>query len=100
DYKFACFIYVSLLDDVADARKRAVEELAYRYEQPFDELVDKYCGYGPPERIVEYLQGYIEAGANYVILAPIMPPKDRRTHLERLAEHVLPALRNMEPARV
>lgn len=100
DYVFACFIYLSMHDDVDEARRRAVDELKYRYDQEFDHLVDKYCAYGPPERVADYLREYIEAGANYLILAPIMPPDDRRNHLERLAEHVLPVLKNTEPGKV
>ena len=50
--------------------------------------------------LLEYLQKYIEAGANYLILAPIMPPEDRRGHLERYAEQVLPVLAGMEPGKV
>ena len=100
DYVFACFIYLSMYDDVDEARRRAVDELKYRYDQEFDHLVDKYCAYGPSERVADYLRQYIEAGANYLILAPIMPPDDRRNHLGRLAEHVLPVLKNTEPGKV
>ncbi len=100
NYAFACFIYLSLYDDVAEARRRGVAELKYRYNQEFDHLVDKYCAYGPPQRVAEYLTQYIEAGVNYMILAPIMPPNDREAHLERLATHVLPLLKSMEPGRV
>ena len=35
-----------------------------------------------------------------LILAPIMPPEDRRSHLERYAEQVLPVLEGMEPGKV
>ena len=100
DYTFACFIYVSLHDDVAEARRRAVDEMSYRYDQDFGELVDKYCAYGPPERIVEYLKDYVDAGANYLILAPIMPLDERHGQLEKLGTEVLPALQAMEPAKV
>ena len=100
NYTFACFIYVSLHSDVAEARRRAVEEMSYRYDQDFGELVDKYCAYGPPERIVEYLKDYVEAGANYLILAPIMPPDERRAQLEQSGTEVLPALQAMEPGKV
>ena len=100
DYTFACFIYVSLYDDVQEARRRGVEELTYRYDQDFSTLVEKYCAYGPPERVTEYLARFIDAGVNYFILAPIMPPTDRRTHLERLARDVVPALEKMTPGRI
>ena len=99
DYVFACFIYVSLHDDVDIARRRAVEEMTYRYGQDFSELVDKYCAYGPPERVAEYLTEFVDAGANYLILAPIMPPGERRGHLERLSS-ILTTLQAAEPGKV
>lgn len=102
DYIFACFIYVAMYDDVNDARERGIKELTYRYDQNFSErdLVDKYCAYGPPVRIIEYLAKYIEAGANYLILAPIMSPEKRIEHLERLAREVVPALDKIAPGRI
>lgn len=100
DYAWACFLYVALYDDLEEARAWGVKELTYRYEQDFSELVDKYCAYGPPDRVTEYLARYIEAGANYLILAPIMPPDSRRTHLERIATEVLPSLEALEPGTV
>ena len=100
DYTFAVFVYVSLHDDIDEARRRGVEEMSYRYEQDFSELAEKYCAYGPPERIVDYLAPYVEAGVNYFILAPIMPPDSRRDHLERIAGEVMPALEKLEPGRI
>ena len=97
NYVFANFIYYSLFDDQNEARKWGVKELSYRYDQDFSELVDKYCAYGPPDRIIDYLAKYIEAGCNYLILAPIMPPESRKSHLERFASEVLPELRKISP---
>jgi alkanesulfonate monooxygenase SsuD/methylene tetrahydromethanopterin reductase-like flavin-dependent oxidoreductase (luciferase family) len=96
----ACFISVALNDDEKEAREWGVKELSYRYDQDFSDLVDKYCAYGSPERVKDYLAKYIEAGCNYVILAPIMPPDNRRAHLERLAQEVVPDLEKIEPTRV
>ena len=100
DYIFACFIYTSLHDDVALARERGVAEMTYRYDQDFSPLVDKYCAYGPPAKIIDYLSEYIEAGVNYFILAPIMAPKERREHLDRMARDVLPTLAKMTPTQI
>jgi probable F420-dependent oxidoreductase len=100
DYTFACFIYVSLDDDEAKARKRGVEELTYRYDQDFSTLVDKYCAYGSAARVTDYLARYIKAGVNYFILAPIMPPDKRRAHLERLAQDVVPSLEKLTPTAI
>ncbi|MEX0922450.1 MAG: LLM class flavin-dependent oxidoreductase [Rhodovibrionaceae bacterium] len=100
DYTFACFIYVSLGDDEQAARQRGIEELSYRYDQDFSELVDKYCAYGSSARVADYLAKYIEAGANYLILAPIMPPDQRRSHLEQLATEVVPELNKIAPGKI
>lgn len=100
DYTFACFIYVSLYDDENEARERGIKELSYRYDQDFSELVDKYCAYGSSARVVDYLSKYIEAGANYLILAPIMPPDQRRNHLERLATEVVPELNKLTATQI
>jgi alkanesulfonate monooxygenase SsuD/methylene tetrahydromethanopterin reductase-like flavin-dependent oxidoreductase (luciferase family) len=100
NYTFACFIYVALYDDETAARELAIKELSYRYDQDFSELVDKYCAFGSPQKVIDYLSSYIDVGVNYFILAPIMPPDQRPQHLERLAREVLPALERLEPAQV
>lgn len=100
DYVWAVFIYTALYDDVAEAREKAVAEMSYRYDQDFDPLVDKYAAYGPPERLAERLAEFIDAGVNYFILAPIMPPMERSQHLQRMAEDVLPALERMTPGKI
>ena len=93
-------IYTALYDDVAEAREKAVAEMSYRYDQDFDPLVDKYAAFGPPERVAERLAEFIDAGVNYFILAPIMPPAERSQHLQRMAEEVLPALEKMTPGKI
>jgi hypothetical protein len=50
--------------------------------------------------IVEYLQKYIEAGTNYLILAPIMPPEKRIEHLERLSRNIMPRLNKLTPTQI
>ncbi len=100
DYVFAIFIYVCIGDDAGSAREVTVNELKYRYDQEFDHLVDKYAAYGPADRIIEMLAKFVDAGVNYFIMAPIMPPNNRCAHLERLASEVLPELKKMEPGRV
>jgi probable F420-dependent oxidoreductase len=99
-YVFAIFQYVSLGDEPAEARARGARELRYRYDQDFDRLVDRYCIYGPPARVVEGLAAYAAAGTSYFILAPILTPGRQRHELERYAREVLPALRQLTPAAV
>ena len=100
DYAFACFIYCSMHDVVEEARDRAIEVLTYRYRQPFEKIVDKYCAFGPPNRIVELLSRYIEAGASRLFIGLVMPPEERTIHIERFANAVMPELKKLRPASV
>ena len=58
--------------------------------------VDKYCAYGPDERIIKSLETYVKAGANKLIVALIMPPEQRMTYVERFAANILPELQKMK----
>ncbi len=55
DFAYTSFMYVSMHDEVEEARNRAIEQLSWRFNMPFEKIVDKYCAYGPPERIIDYL---------------------------------------------
>lgn len=100
DYVWAIFQYTCVVDDVAEARQRAVKEMTYRYDQDFSFLVDRYCSYGPPQKTIDALAAYVEAGVSYFILAPILNPTTRRQELERYAREILPAMKKLTPARV
>lgn len=96
DFAFTSFMYVSQHDDVNEARDRAIEQLTYRFNMPFEKVVDKYCAYGPAERIIEIFADYVEAGANHVIIGLIMPPEERMEYVERIATDVLPELQKLK----
>lgn len=97
DFAFTSFMYVSMHDDVDEARRLAIEQLTYRFNLPFEKIVDKYCAYGPPERIIETLGAYVDAGANHVIVGLVMPEEHRIEHVEKFAADILPALHAMTP---
>lgn len=96
DFAFTSFMYVSMHPDVDEARRRAIEQLTYRFNLPFEKIVDKYCAYGPSERIIETLGDYVRAGANHVIVGLVMPPEERMDYVEAFASDVLPALQKMK----
>ena len=48
---------------------------------------------------IKEMADFVDAGANYLILAPIMPPGERRGHLERLST-ILTTLQAAEPGKV
>lgn len=96
DFAFTSFMYVSMHDDVQEARNRAIEQLSWRFNMPFEKIVDKYCAYGPADRIIEHLGQYVDAGANHVIVALVMPPEERMDHVAKLASEILPELQKMK----
>ena len=95
DYAFVSFMYCSMHEDVDEARRRAIEQLTYRFNLPFEKIVDKYCAYGPPERIIENLGRYVQAGANTLIVGLVMPPAERMAYVERFASQILPQLQRL-----
>ncbi len=62
---------------------------------PFEKIVDKYCAYGPRDKIISELQSYVDAGANHLIIALVMPEEERMDHVAKFAEEILPALQAM-----
>ncbi len=96
DFAFTSFMYVSMHDDVQEARNRAIEQLSFRFNMPFEKIVDKYCAYGPADMIVEHLARYVEAGANHVIIALVMPPEERMDYVGKFADEILPRLQAMK----
>ena len=95
DFAYTSFMYVSMHDDVQQARNRAIEQLTYRFNLPFEKIVDKYCAYGPSDKIIEDLGRYVEAGANRIIVGLVMPEEERIDYLEKFASEILPALQKM-----
>jgi alkanesulfonate monooxygenase SsuD/methylene tetrahydromethanopterin reductase-like flavin-dependent oxidoreductase (luciferase family) len=98
DFAFTSFMYVSMHEDVETARNNAIEQMTFRFNLPAEKIVDKYCAYGPDDRIIENLEGYVKAGANKLIVALIMPPEERMTYVERFATNILPELQQMKAA--
>lgn len=94
DFAFTTFLYVSMHDDVEEARNRAIEQLSFRFNMPFEKIVDKYCAYGPADRIIEELQTYVDAGTNHLIVALVMPEDERMDYVAKFAEEILPALQS------
>ena len=100
DYAFACFIYCSMYDDTNTARDKAIETLTYRYKQPFEKIVDKYCAFGSPNQVAERLCEFVEAGGTSIFTGLIMPPEERLKYLERFATEVVPQVRRATPAKI
>jgi len=92
DFEPAHLAFSVIDDDWERARAAAVRQLTRQYNQPFDELVPKYCVLGPPARCVETLERFVEAGARTLVLAFVAGPARAAEQLERFGAEVLPRL--------
>jgi len=84
-------------DDWERARATAARSLTKQYNQPFDELVKRYCVLGPPARCIETLEGFVEAGARTFVLGFMAGADRAQEQIERFAAEVLPHFRESGP---
>lgn len=91
-----CSIYYNI--NINDDYDTAVEESRryldnYYTPQTFSrEAVEGWVACGPPERCIERLQGFVDAGATDILLR--FPSWDQQTQFRRCVEEVLPKLLN------
>jgi probable F420-dependent oxidoreductase len=93
EFVFAHYAFLYVTDDLATGRSLATEFLSRLYNQSFDALVDHIGIVGPAEACVERLQQFVDAGVNYLILAPACGPQEQVEQLEVYAQHIVPRLR-------
>lgn len=97
-YAFGAYLHVACGRDGAQARRRADEHLAWRYQEPrfTADFAGKYAVAGTSEECVAGLHAFAEAGATHVVLHLI--PADGEplpAALEAAAEALLPPLRSL-----
>jgi probable F420-dependent oxidoreductase len=92
--KGAIYQFVALADTYDEAKVIAAKELQMRYQQPFENLVDKYAVMGTADDCVSRLAQYAEAGVEHFILVPLASSYgDYMTHVETYASDIIPKLR-------
>ena len=87
------FVFTAVGDTHEVAHRLAVEILSRRYNQPFENLVERYCALGTPQECVERLQRFADAGARHFILSPLCDVEMLRQHLNIYARDILPRFR-------
>ena len=85
-------LMIAIAKDYETARNMAIDELSCRYNQPFDQIVDRYCLLGTPEQCVESLLPYLEAGVDRVELSFCCTNDQLSDQLEQTAAEILPHL--------
>ncbi len=88
-YQFIC-----LADSYEEAKRIAAADLSRRYNQPFENIVDRYVVMGTADDCARRLADFAEAGVRHFLLVPITAAfADFMPHVERYASEVLPRLR-------
>jgi probable F420-dependent oxidoreductase len=77
-------------DDWERARTTAARYLTRQYNQPFDDLVRKYCVLGPPARCIDTLGAFVEAGVRTFVIGFVAGAERAGEQLERFAGEILP----------
>lgn len=93
-FSWSLYLFVALAGTVEEARRVAAEQLQLRYQQPFENLVDKYCALGRPEDAAAKIAEFTKVGVEEVILVPLVPfGESYLGELERYATELIPAVR-------
>ena len=83
------YVFVSLDDDPATARRDAAAFLGGTYKSDFDAMLDRVACAGDVEQVVERLAAFVDAGAEHLVLVPCTRPQETA---RRLLTEVLPRL--------
>ncbi|MBI2878647.1 MAG: LLM class flavin-dependent oxidoreductase [Candidatus Rokubacteria bacterium] len=86
--------FIAMDDDPETARETAARHLTRRYDQPFDELVERYCVLGPPEACAERIAAFAEAGVETFVLNFVVDSQREAEQIEAFAAEVLPRFRS------
>ena len=71
----------------------ASDRLSVQYNQDFSKIVHKYALAGDPDRCIQRLREYIDAGASFIFVSSACPDEYIGENLERIAHSVIPAFR-------
>jgi probable F420-dependent oxidoreductase len=86
-------LFTAIARDYETGKHMAIANLSRRYNQPFDNLVERYCVFGTPEQCLEKLQTFINAGMSHLVLSFTCPAEQVPEQLEQSARELLPHLR-------
>jgi probable F420-dependent oxidoreductase len=88
-------LFTAIAKDYETAKKMAIDNLSSRYNQPFDNLVDRYCALGTPDQCLEKIQSYVDAGMSNLVFGFTAPADQMTDQIEQCAAELLPRLRQL-----
>lgn len=86
-------LFTAIAKNYETAKQMAVANLSRRYNQPFDNLVDRYCAIGTPDQCLEKIQRYMDAGMSNLVFSFTCPAEQTPEQLEICATELIPRLR-------
>ena len=92
-FRYGLYIFTAVHDDNDTAIKMASDRLSIQYNQDFSKIVHKYALAGDPDRCIQRLKEYIDAGASFIFVSSACPDEYIAENLERIAHSVIPAFR-------
>ncbi len=94
-FQWAFFPYIAIYPTEQEAAVAAATALGgrYLYGGDFLNIVRNYCLLGTPERCIQRLQQYIDAGARHIVFSVACPREDRVRHIETIAGEIMPYFR-------
>ncbi len=96
----AHLLFTRIDDTYEKALDAATISLSQRYAMDFRKAAERYCALGPPQRVVETILRFHEAGARHVILDFVGPYEERDRQIERFASEVLPLLAGLRKSPI
>jgi probable F420-dependent oxidoreductase len=88
----AHLLFTCIDDTYEKALDAATVSLSQRYGMDFRKAAERYCALGPPQRVVESIVRFHEAGVRHVVLDFVGPYEQRDRQIERFAAEALPLL--------
>ena len=86
-------VLVNVDDDIDAARDDAAELMARQYHLPF-RVVDRWTGYGPPDRVATLLASYRDVGVDEFVLMPassdVLRQYERLVGVRKLVDERVP----------
>jgi probable F420-dependent oxidoreductase len=94
DVQGGMLLFTAIARDYETAKQMAIANLSRRYNQPFEDLVDRYCALGTPAQCLEKIQAYIDAGMSNLAFSFTCPADQVAEQIEWCAADLLPHLRS------
>ena len=92
-------LFTCIDDTYEKALDAATVSLSQRYGMDFRKAAERYCALGPPQRVVESIVRFYEAGVRHVVLDFVGPYEQRDRQIERFAEEALPLLAGLRKSQ-